>query len=436
MCVFRSLRSTGEKRLPSSFPVLVELLTPAYAGGANSNSAEQLRPSALKGLLRFWWRTLHPEIAPADLFLLEEQLFGSTRTGQRLRFVPGASAPWESFEAGSPPGVWELPYLGYGVQERRPGQGVRHAKPGLHPDPAGSQFAAVDLRFVGPASAQDLEQLRGAIWLWSAFGGFGMRTRRGFGAVRVRSEFENLPAFAADTPRGAIDRLVDGLRSIVPHPLSAKEPEHSAFAHGARLLVRVPQGSDGFFEGPEYGLRATEKDLSDYRRSLGWTRNHQGTEGSDHRWRAREIARVQAAQGKGQTELDALPTPSSPPLPEAAALGLPLKGAMSSKWAADVDAQGIDGTQEIDHRASPILASVSGWGVRRFLPTILYLPGRFLPDDAELIVRVREPLPPRNNKPGDVKKEWPLGSVRPDAGAAARLLDWLVTRGWREVDWT
>ncbi|ATO38850.1 type III-B CRISPR module RAMP protein Cmr1 [Geobacillus thermodenitrificans] len=54
-----------------------EIITPLVAKGADKRMLE-LRASALKGLMRFWWRTLHGHLSLEKLRKREGELFGES----------------------------------------------------------------------------------------------------------------------------------------------------------------------------------------------------------------------------------------------------------------------------------------------------------------------------------------------------------------------
>lgn len=97
----------------AAIDVTFELVTPAYAGGADPNVIDCLRPPTLKALLRFWWRAMNPEMGPTELFEREGEIFGSTKHGQGLRMVPRGD--WSSARAETPKSLSrQQRYLGYG----------------------------------------------------------------------------------------------------------------------------------------------------------------------------------------------------------------------------------------------------------------------------------------------------------------------------------
>jgi CRISPR-associated protein Cmr1 len=64
-----------DSRIEKSYRI--ETVTPMFLGGADGASAE-LRVQSIKGMLRFWWRALHPGLTAEELFKKEGRIFGST----------------------------------------------------------------------------------------------------------------------------------------------------------------------------------------------------------------------------------------------------------------------------------------------------------------------------------------------------------------------
>ncbi len=54
-----------------------KIITPMFMYGGDGKTLE-LRPSEFKGMLRFWWRALHPELSIKELKEKENEIFGST----------------------------------------------------------------------------------------------------------------------------------------------------------------------------------------------------------------------------------------------------------------------------------------------------------------------------------------------------------------------
>jgi CRISPR-associated protein Cmr1 len=159
----------------------IELITPLYGGGAEAGKNEStfpIRPSSVRGHLRFWWRaTRGARFATAEeLFEEEEKIWGSTAkpSGTTLKVI---APKWEQ----------SRDYIGprddnYGFH--------RYGPEGYVLFPAAADTSRHNLVKEGLvfkveiSFAQQFEaDIRCAVWAWVNFGGIGARTRRGCGAL-------------------------------------------------------------------------------------------------------------------------------------------------------------------------------------------------------------------------------------------------------------
>lgn len=161
-------------------------VTEVFAGGADLQTAE-LRPSAFRGPLRFWFRAMMGKIVGNDfgaLKRLEALAFGATDAGSpfilRLTDLPHSV----------PPGTLVTPpigkaYLAFSMYTRANRQ--VYLSRGCIP---ADQTFTLSLRFKMPS--QGLQNVvLGSLWLLLNFGGVGGRSRRGFGALKAESVLEN-----------------------------------------------------------------------------------------------------------------------------------------------------------------------------------------------------------------------------------------------------
>ncbi len=184
----------------------IELNTPALGGGSEPRNADPyvaLRPSAVRGALRTWFRanvagSLWPARGLSDnaqqkhnldmvaaLQKLEARIFGSTTLRSSVSLAPPRGGHIESWNP-QPKGGTGLGYLGYGVFD------AKASPPSKLITREGAPF---ELSFAvrpykhdkDPAltAEQIVPILASSIWLWCAFGGVGARWRRGFGSMRL-----------------------------------------------------------------------------------------------------------------------------------------------------------------------------------------------------------------------------------------------------------
>lgn len=135
------------------------MVSPVILGGADAQGVENvLRPSSLRGALRFWTRAL----AGDDFRQLEARLWGDAdRHGQRTKVLTPPAFP--------------------GEPKRRPlfpgNEGRRRSFTSMY-EPVRNPLI---LRF-HMADQADLPRLQAVVWAWLHLGTVGRRSRRGYGA--------------------------------------------------------------------------------------------------------------------------------------------------------------------------------------------------------------------------------------------------------------
>lgn len=191
------------------FETELELVTPAFLAGASQDEKDcDLRPATLRGVLRWWWRTLHAGfLEPAELRRLETAIWGSAEVGGAVRITVEAvqpPAPHLYDKAGvrqannlhsGGKGIPGLSYISFGMddQKKMPGGGKERMQR-FYLEPAQRwrvRLTARDSAFVplhkaaksvSLSSDEVLTQAQAALWLLCHFGGVGSKARKGFGS--------------------------------------------------------------------------------------------------------------------------------------------------------------------------------------------------------------------------------------------------------------
>ncbi len=163
----------------------VQVVTPMFGGGVVAGEPDPvtlIRPSSIRGHLRFWWRaTRGAAFATAkDLKQREVQIFGDTTNPSpvivEVRITsPGTAKPCAFLPPGKQFPKFADDHPGYVLF---PFQG--NAKKNI-PISSGTNGTKFDLRIVCPSQARD--EVNAAVWGWINFGGLGARTRRGCGTL-------------------------------------------------------------------------------------------------------------------------------------------------------------------------------------------------------------------------------------------------------------
>ncbi|HUY35533.1 MAG TPA: type III-B CRISPR module RAMP protein Cmr6 [Pirellulales bacterium] len=219
---------------PATFTTMLELVTPAFLAGASQQADDcDLRPATLRGLLRWWWRTLHAGFVDvATLRKMEAMIWGDTQQGGAVRITVERKSLVGPFERpgkkmgkdrrgndalenddtflkknGVSVTTQGLFYAGYGTDEMVQAASGRKRKRRWCLG-EGSQWrvrlnakcAHFELRDAYgnvsrriPVAAESIcDQARAALWLFARFGGVGTKSRKGFGSFADLDDVNNL----------------------------------------------------------------------------------------------------------------------------------------------------------------------------------------------------------------------------------------------------
>ena len=177
------------------------LATPAFLAGAKQQSGDcDLRPATLRGLLRWWWRTMHAaHLDRTALRKLETVVWGDAENGGALAVSVegGVRATVQPFDKrkiardrklGDPSRrniAQGLFYVSYGMDEKVKEQERRryYAEPGTRwtvtLKARKGRLPDSDRRI---EAAEILGQGEAALWLLCRYGGIGSKARKGFGS--------------------------------------------------------------------------------------------------------------------------------------------------------------------------------------------------------------------------------------------------------------
>ena len=138
------------------------VITPMFMAGADRRGVE-LRPSEFKGMMRFWWRAIKAEDNIEDLRKKEAEIFGGTgekegKSKVKIKIVP------ESISTGK---YWPLPHSGT----------KKFTFDCIEKD------SAFNIVLMGGEKFLDI--FRNTFVVSTILGGFGKRSRRGFGSIEI-----------------------------------------------------------------------------------------------------------------------------------------------------------------------------------------------------------------------------------------------------------
>ncbi len=170
-------------------------VTPLFMSGADTKKVE-LRPASFKGLFRFWWRALHGNLSLDVLRKEESKLFGSSDE----KF---GKSPFSIIVEN--PDIWDKKY---------------EYKPLLHSDDKKKQFKIPAIKeeteFNFQISSVDenvLKRIKPVIEIAFILGGFGKRSRRGFGSIEILN-IDNKDYIMPQKPTEPLDNLFTLINSV------------------------------------------------------------------------------------------------------------------------------------------------------------------------------------------------------------------------------
>lgn len=354
-----SERQVAQDATAACEPFNCQTVTPLYGGGVRAGEVDSelpIRPSGLRGQLRFWWRLLNRSRYPSsrELFAAEKVLWGGIGadgpTASRVRVRVGDVSRAERFPAfefkPKPDGTYgTAPKAAPGVSayalfsaqgkltaskreiEERPRllakAGVKFA---LHIDCPPERWAEVEL----------------ALRWWASFGGVGARTRRGLGAVQVNGLVNS-----GSTPNGLL-------------PVMAKDV---AEAGGRLVLGRQQHDATAAWNTAVDALR-------DFRQKAGVGRNPGNEHNRPGRSRWPEADMIRRLSGQ-HANMHVPEHPAQDCFPRAA-FGLPV--VFHFKDGEDPPDHILEPDGDFDRMASPLILRPY-WDGQVFRPAALLLPG-------------------------------------------------------------
>ena len=208
----------------------VELVSPGFFGGANQSNKDDttLRAPSLRGMLRWWWRTLYRDLLDeSKLQELEDALWGSTAQSGWIRLRVHSDNPPKVFkfdykdrwnpkrdfaqnhrmnQSGRECGLF---YMAYGMDDNKGADQRYFCEPNAQWNVLFSvrnNPKTIELWDGISLSADEvLKQARAALSLLCQYGGVGSKSRNGFGSLQWKE------AMSLQKCRTVAERLVQQL---------------------------------------------------------------------------------------------------------------------------------------------------------------------------------------------------------------------------------
>ncbi|WP_347244128.1 type III-B CRISPR module RAMP protein Cmr6, partial [Thermogutta sp.] len=215
--VERTWKEAKQKR--AEFTCTLELVTPAFLAGPWQKEEDcELRPATLRGMLRWWWRTMHAaHVDAVTLYRMESAIWGDTNSCGAVRVTV---EPLESMQPvlfdkkevrnenklPPPPNKKTTPgldYFTFGMDDMRKENGQRKRYKRYYLTPNAKWRVTMRVRPKIYEIKNDkgividkwtlavsdlLPQAQAALWLLCYYGGVGSKSRKGFGCFDVPAE--------------------------------------------------------------------------------------------------------------------------------------------------------------------------------------------------------------------------------------------------------
>ncbi len=220
----------------------ITLITPMCGGGVQTNHVDATHPfreTSIRGQLQFWWRATRGAPCPEtnDLKIAHQKIWGATDHASKIKVwvsgPPPSLAPMELARYGDPRLYALFPVLiGDGGRDRRT----------IRTEIAATGKFTLNLQYPSDLA----EDVDAALRAWINFGGLGMRTRRGCGALYC----PELSAKNVDAVQGLAQGLGTGgpahLWPTLPKSILCGAPAapDAAWKNVIQLLQTFRQGED------------------------------------------------------------------------------------------------------------------------------------------------------------------------------------------------
>lgn len=156
-----------------------KLITPLFMFGGDGNKPE-LRPSEFKGMMRWWWRAIKAENDITKLRKEEGEIFGGTGKGEgrsKVRIIIDT-------KLSSNADTFSYQPLPHHKRNNCPIDMRTTCKKAFRLQ-AFKDDKEIEIKFIIFDSNKDTQNIENLIYLMFILGGFGKRSRRGFGSFEI-----------------------------------------------------------------------------------------------------------------------------------------------------------------------------------------------------------------------------------------------------------
>lgn len=162
----------------------IKTITPIFMTGANSEKPE-LRAPSIKGMLRFWWRAINGDLKLGELRSQEKVFFGSagedlikSKFSLQVRYIDSIDSSYKAYPLPHHTGDSKCGYLNRVPNCEKNGKCNKHFP---------STAIAPDKTFelIIRTKGEHITYIQNILTASFILGGFGKRSRRGFGSMKI-----------------------------------------------------------------------------------------------------------------------------------------------------------------------------------------------------------------------------------------------------------
>ena len=347
-----------------------EIITPMFIGGADIHQAPEIRPPAIKGMLRFWWRALQwgqcltannqdKKEALAELQRQEAELFGAA--AQENAYGQGKiSLRIKNADQLIKTNVIDIkqkPCLAYLL-----GQGLYDFNKGVL-----RQSVSQNHKFTVILKLPDnlnTDSIIDALLIFGLLGGLGSRSRKGWGSVAIRSLkiFSNgieQKSIAIPDDKETYKSKLHGLLNTLANEL----PPFSAFSKQTRIDISTKA------DQPINALEYIGREMQTYRsygRKIGSEYKVNGKKAEQNFTTDHDIV-FNFADGKATYQH-----------PKRVLFGLPHNYFYSNKYKVEIE------TEHFQRRASPLMIHIHQFSTGESIGVHCLLKADFLPENEKI----------------------------------------------------
>jgi CRISPR-associated protein Cmr1 len=218
-----------------------ETLTPLFMYGADGKTPE-LRPASIKGLMRFWWRAINGDL-PLDKFREQEaEIFGSTEKKSKLIIFPIEIIEEKDYKISLTPHHKKE----YCSQDNK-NCFFKHDKCMKANKKTGKLYTFKIQMLLKNNPYLNNDKLINLFKTVTILGGFGQRSRRGFGSARIKRIDENEVLSSLGEITNFINTIPKFQNSAIKYPyIKAIDEKGKQYYSFKELLETIGEASHDY----------------------------------------------------------------------------------------------------------------------------------------------------------------------------------------------